>query len=110
MTEKEKIEDLENQNAELQQMYLEESYEKAKLVKELKGRKMKLFKVELDNIDWDTYDGCIVVAESEEAVVNLIKNNRYGFFVNEDQNMTIREIHPDDYKEASFLLASFRAG
>lgn len=78
--------------------------------KEPEGRKMKLFKVELDNVDWDTYDGCIVVAESEEAVMNLIENNRYGFHISEGQNMTIREIHPDDYKEASFLLASFNAG
>lgn len=36
MTDKERIAELEKENAELQQKYLEESYEKAKLVKELK--------------------------------------------------------------------------
>lgn len=36
MTDKERIAELEKENAELQQMYLEESYEKAKLVEELK--------------------------------------------------------------------------
>lgn len=36
MTDKERIAELEKENAELQQKYLEESYEKAKLVEELK--------------------------------------------------------------------------
>ena len=26
---------------------------------------MKLFKIELDNVDYDNYDSCIIVAESE---------------------------------------------
>lgn len=32
---------------------------------------MKLFKVELDNVDWDTYDGCIVVADTEKEVFDI---------------------------------------
>ena len=36
---------------------------------------MKLFKIELDNVYYDDYDSCIIVAESKEQVEELCKCN-----------------------------------
>ena len=36
---------------------------------------MKLFKIELDNVGYDDYDSCIIVAESKEQVEELCKCN-----------------------------------
>ena len=72
---------------------------------------MKLFKVELDNVDWDTYDGCIIVADSEKEVFEYIsKENEECFFVAKDQKIEIKEIKIEDYKETEILLSSFNAG
>ena len=73
--------------------------------------RMKLFKVELDNVDWDTYDGCIIVADSEKEVFEYItKENKECFFVDKDQHIKITEIKIEDYKEVEILLSSFNAG
>ena len=37
--------------------------------------KMKLFKIELDNVGYDDYDSCVIVAESKEQVEELCKCN-----------------------------------
>lgn len=73
---------------------------------------MKLFKVELDNVDYDTFDGCIVVAETEKEAFEYITSGKVAdqFFIDEGQNMTIKEIKLDDYKEPAILLSSFNAG
>ena len=73
---------------------------------------MKLYKVELDNVDYDTFDGCIVVAETEREVFEYITSSKAGsqFFVEEGQNIKITEIKFDEYKEPAILLASFNAG
>lgn len=73
---------------------------------------MKLFKVELDNVDYDTFDGCIVVAETEREVFEYITSSKVAeqFFIKEGQNMTIKEIKFDEYKEPAILLSSFNAG
>ena len=76
-----------------------------------KGDSMKLFMVELDNVDWDTYDGCIIVAASEKEVFEYItKENEECFFVEKDQHIKITEIKIEDYKEVKILLSSFNAG
>lgn len=36
---------------------------------------MKLFKIELDNVGYDDYDSCIIVAESKEQVEELCECN-----------------------------------
>ena len=36
---------------------------------------MKLFKIELDNVGYDDYDSCVIVAESKEQVEELCKCN-----------------------------------
>ncbi len=36
---------------------------------------MKLFKIELDNVDYDTYDGCIVLANSEKEALDTAFNS-----------------------------------
>ena len=80
-------------------------------VTQYKGDSMKLFRVELDNVDWDTYDGCIIVADSEKEVFEYItKENKECFFVNKDQHIKITEIKIEDYKEVKILLSSFNAG
>ncbi len=73
---------------------------------------MKLYKVELDNVDYDTFDGCIVVAETEREVSEYITSSKASsqFFIEEGQNIKITEIKLDEYKEPAILLASFNAG
>ena len=72
---------------------------------------MKLFKVELDNVDYDTYDGCIVIAETEKQVFEYITNsNKEHFFIEKDQHIKISEIKLEEYKEPIILLSSFNAG
>ena len=72
---------------------------------------MKLFKIDLDNVDYDTYNGCIVVADSEKEVFEYITGiNTHGFFIEKDQHIKITEIKLDDYKEPTILLSSFNAG
>ena len=72
---------------------------------------MKLFKVELDNVDWDTYDGCIVVADTEKEVFEYItKENKECFFVGKDQHIKIKEIKLEEFTETEILLSSFNAG
>lgn len=34
---------------------------------------MKLFKIELDNVGYDDYNSCVIVAESKEQVEELCK-------------------------------------
>lgn len=38
---------------------------------------MKVFKVYVKNWDWDQYDSCIVVAESEEDVRSMLENDSH---------------------------------
>lgn len=45
-----------------------DKYKRYKLRKE---NKMKLFKIELDNVGYDDYDSCVIVAESKEQVEEL---------------------------------------
>lgn len=72
---------------------------------------MKLFKVELDNVDLDTYDGCIVVADTEKEVFEYItKENEECFFVEKDQHIKIKEIKLEEFTEPKILLSSFNAG
>ena len=77
---------------------------------------MKLYQVELDNVGYDTFDGCIIVADSEKEVFEYItakdtnKDCSCLFFVEKDQNIKITEIKLNEYKRTTILLASFNAG
>lgn len=59
---------------------------------------MKLFKIELDNVGYDDYDSCVIVAENKEQVEefgNDLKSYAYG-----------KEIEP--YKKALHYLIVFQ--
>ena len=75
---------------------------------------MKLYQVELDNVGYDTFDGCIVVADSEKEVFEYITSKDTkkdcSFFIEKGQNIKITEIKLDEYKRTTILLASFNAG
>ena len=44
---------------------------------------MKLFKIELDNVSYDDYGSCVIVAESKEQVEELCECN----FVKKQRNL-----------------------
>lgn len=73
---------------------------------------MKLFKIELDNINYDTYDGCIVLANSEKEALDTAFSSdvENHIFAASDQTITVTEINLDEYKEPVILLSSFNAG
>lgn len=71
---------------------------------------MKLFEVDLSGGGYDTYNGCIIAADSEKEVFEKIENNNVGFFVAEDQRVTVTEINLAEIKETKILMASFSAG
>lgn len=88
---------------------------------------MKLFKIELDNVGYDNYDSCIIVAESKEQVEELCKRNFYDegngycyslvkydgdsmFNINPCQKWTIKEININEITEPTIICSSFNAG
>ena len=88
---------------------------------------MKIFKIELDNVGYDDYDSCIIVAESKELVEELCKRNFYDegngycyslvnydgdamFNINPYQKWTIKEININEITESTIICSSFNAG
>lgn len=80
---------------------------------------MKLFKVILSPYDYDDFDGAIIIAESKEQVLELIKNETWVYdpdpvtdcyFINHGQNIEIIEIDINEIKEPTLLLSSYNAG
>lgn len=88
---------------------------------------MKLFKIKLDNVDYDTYDSCIIVAENKEQVEELCRKNFYDdiggypvtlvnfdsnstFNIDEGQNWTIEEIDINKIELPTIISSSFNAG
>ena len=95
---------------------------------------MKLFKIELDNVDYDDYDSCIIVAESKEQVEELCKCNfvKYEewdtnrvhpimlcdhrdvlsehFTIHDGQKWTIAEVDINEIKQPTIICSSFNAG
>lgn len=78
---------------------------------------MKLFMIDLDNVDWDTYDSCVIAANSREEVEEMCRKNEFpivrslsSFDIDENQNYTITEIRLEDIKEPTTLCSSFNAG
>ena len=95
---------------------------------------MKLFKIELDNVGYDDYDSCVIVAESKEQVEELCKCNfvKYEewdtnrvcpiilydrrnvlseyFNINNDQKWTIAEVDINEIKQPTIICSSFNAG
>ena len=95
---------------------------------------MKLFKIELDNVGYDNYDSCIIVAESKEQVEELCKCNfvryedwdMYGicpialydrgnilsesFEIHNGQKWTITEVDINEIKRPTIICSSFCAG
>ena len=88
---------------------------------------MKLFKIELDNVGYDDYDSCIIVAESKEQVEVLCRKNFYDdeggypvklvnfdgnsmFNIDKGQNWTIEEIDINKIELPTIICSSFNAG
>lgn len=95
---------------------------------------MKLFKIELDNVGYDDYDSCVIVAESKEQVEELCKCNfvKYEewdtngvypialydhrnvlsehFNIHDGQKWTITEVDINEIKRPIILCSSFNAG
>ncbi len=95
---------------------------------------MKLFKIELDNVGYDDYDSCIIVAESKEQVEELCECNfvKYeewdtehhypkllcdfrnvlsaSFDIHDGQKWTITEIDINEIKQPTIICSDFNAG
>ena len=95
---------------------------------------MKLFKIELDNVGYDDYDSCIIVAENKEQVEELCKCNfvKYeewdtnrvcpillydhrnilseSFDIHNGQKWTITEVDINEIKQPTIICSSFNAG
>lgn len=90
---------------------------------------MKLFKIELDNVDYEDYDSCIIVAESKEQVEELCRCNfvKYedwdtehyypkrnilgeSFDIHNGQKWTITEVNINEIKQPTIICSSFNAG
>ena len=78
---------------------------------------MKVFRVYVDNCDYDEFDGCIVVAESIEDVKSMMKHTtKYGhrtyiddgvWFNDRQGQIKIAEV---DLTRKGVILSSFNAG
>ena len=86
---------------------------------------MKLFKIELSDVDYDDYDSCVIIAENKEQVEELCKRNFYDdryhhslvkydgdamFNINSYQKWTIKEININEITEPTIICSSFNAG
>ena len=95
---------------------------------------MKLFKIELDNVGYDDYDSCIIVAESKEQVEELCECNfvKYeewdiyrihpivlydgknllseSFNIRNGQKWTITEVDINEIKQPTIICSNFCAG
>lgn len=95
---------------------------------------MKLFKIELDNVGYDDYNSCIIVAENKEQVEELCRCNfveyedwdidnhcpkvlydrknvlSESFDIHNGQKWTITEINVDKINQPTIICSSFNAG
>ena len=80
---------------------------------------MKIFKIELSDVDYDDYDSCVIIAENKEQVEELCKGNfcdevKYEgdamFNINPRQKWTIKEININEITEPTIICSSFNAG
>jgi len=97
--------------------------------------KLKIFKISLDNVRFDTYRGAVIAAESLDKVEELCKNIisdsicddfddfvmihfpgtdsfslDSGFFIYSNQNYTISEIGEGEFERPMIIMTSFNAG
>lgn len=81
---------------------------------------MKLFKIKLDNVWYDDYDSCIIVAESKEQVEELCKCKfvkcdyrnilSESFYIHNGQKWTITEVDINEIKQPTIICSNFNAG
>lgn len=95
---------------------------------------MKLFKIELDNVGYDDYGSCIIIAESKKQVEELCECNfvKYeewdingiypitlydhrnilseSFNIHNGQKWTIKEIDINEIKQPTIICSNFCAG
>lgn len=86
---------------------------------------MKLFVVHPENVDWDEYESCVILAESKETVEKMFELDCYGdkcfvgkaffdydrqfppYFSKSQGKIFIEEI---DMNEEGLVSSSFKAG
>lgn len=72
---------------------------------------MKLFRVDIEGIDYDQYDGFAVVAETAERAIELAKeyllDSQLRAIEEGDQKITAEEV---DINKEDVILTSFMAG
>lgn len=88
---------------------------------------MKLFKIKLDNVEYDTYSDCIIAAPSKEDLENKIKSGYFKSFRDRDwqdndsefcnafeiehfQHYEIEEINLETLNEFQVICSSYHAG
>ena len=89
---------------------------------------MKLFKITLDNYDYDDYDSCIIVAESKEQVEELCEKNFFSsdrdfiplvdvenelhedFDIHGGQKWIITEVDINSITKPTIICSSYNAG
>lgn len=76
---------------------------------------MKCFMVYVDKFDYDEYDACVVLADSEEEVRNMFKREKtYDGYTTKIEDVYFDdhqgEIHIKEVTEKGLVLASFNAG
>lgn len=77
---------------------------------------MKCYIVYVDKFDYDEYDACVVLADSEEEVRNMFKREEYyaGHITRIEEDVHFYDhqgkIHIEEVTEKGLVLASFNAG
>jgi len=78
-----------------------------KLTKQRKKvNNMKTFLIKFNKCGYDMYDGFVVVAEDEQAVIELLKD-KYPILIEWSGGYEINEV---DNTKMGIILKSFRAG
>lgn len=75
---------------------------------------MKVYKLWVDEIDYDEYDSVVVVAENENEAIEIVQNatgnlcwREKGYFYESQGEIHIEEI---DLTKKGVVLASYNAG
>lgn len=76
---------------------------------------MKCYMVYVDRYDYDEYDACIVLADSEEEVRSMFKREKtYDGYITKMKGVYFDdhqgEIHIKEVTKKGLVLASFNAG
>lgn len=68
---------------------------------------MKVFLVEANDFDYDEFDSCVVVAESEEDALKVVEEDGYVYFSEYQRPLRATEV---SLKKRKVVDYSFNAG